>query len=134
MGAKMSPKRFKQFDQQFASLRNTFYSQEHLVETISRDAAEFKFWPWPYNQPSVDAVREAVYLCDSAVEWQKFRVSLKGQSTALKIARLFDRYIHNLSQRHHEDVEFKREVVRINNYIGALVRGGQLSTNLEILK
>lgn len=134
MGAKMSPKRFKQYDKLYQHLRNTFYSQEADEKLIRVFAEDRLTWPYGYNQPSPDDVRDAVYLCNTAHEWQAFRVSLKGQTTKMKVARLIWRYVHNISTHHHESAEFKREVVRINNYIGALIRGGQLNVNLEIVR
>jgi hypothetical protein len=70
-------------------------------------------------------------------EWQKFRVSLKGLSTVQKIAKLewywFDYYLHSdevprdMRDWHGESFDITCDVcVRIDNYIKALARGGQL--------
>lgn len=64
-------------------------------------------------------------------EWQKFRVSLKGQSTANKLHKLEEYYEYGDS-RTHEHNEFVNVdmdcdfCIRVDNYIKALCRGGQL--------
>lgn len=70
-------------------------------------------------------VQQAVYYAADAEEWQKFRVSLKGLSTQEKLfclAYLWD------------SCGDKKDImrVRICNYLGALIRGGQLNDKLEI--
>ncbi len=57
--------------------------------------------------------------CD---RWQKFRLSLKGVRTEEKLDRLND-YLENLVKAGNiSDWEY----CRVDNYINALLRGGQL--------
>ena len=74
-------------------------------------------------------------------EWQRFRVSMKGKSTAEKLDMLEEYYEQQrvlgyraeypndrrefLDDRHYEDVK-----IRIDNYIKALCRGGQLEAGM----
>jgi len=72
-------------------------------------------------------------------EWQEFRVSLKGKSTAEKLTHL-KRYWNNnvhghvikvsapVSQYEHCDY-----CIRVDNYIKALCRGGQLYPGESLL-
>lgn len=67
-------------------------------------------------------------------EWQKFRLSLKGLSTRSKLGRLrqyFDEKVASdclTGKDNYDDV-----CIRVDNYIKALCRGGQLwpGTSLE---
>ena len=56
-------------------------------------------------------------------KWQEFRLSLKGLSTEQKL----DRLENYCQQREQNGRGLARvEVVRVTNYITALLRGGQL--------
>lgn len=81
-------------------------------------------------------IRDFVYFAEYAYCWQRFRVSLKGWNTKVKLARLQLRWEGCLNfkgkgkSRDHLEIEFKR----INNYIDALKRGGFIDSNGVILK
>lgn len=69
-------------------------------------------------------------------EWQKFRLSLKGLPTETKLDKLH-RYYED--QRHNQTSHFAQKemyecdvCVRIDNYIKALCRGGQLKPGENI--
>lgn len=82
--------------------------------------------PWNFREDySNELVRFAVYEASTAEGWQKFRVSMKGLSTNEKLYALAWWSIH-----HEED---SYTVIRINNYLGALKRGGQLDSDLNII-
>ena len=81
-------------------------------------------------------------------EWQYFRAGLKGVNTSEKLARLRN-YYEACSHAHYPDtsVDDNCDVcIRIDNYIKALCRGGQLKSdeslatalsarfNLEVIK
>lgn len=122
-------KEFKDYDKKYAHLQNRILDGEILTETCYRVTEE----KWPFK-PSVwtkAQVRYAVYESDTADVWQQFRVSLKGCETPKKLARLYSRFIYgdNLNK-----VEKTLEKCRIDNYIGALVRGGQLNKGLWIVR
>lgn len=72
-----------------------------------------------------DQINDAV----DDVEWQRFRISLKGMSTEEKLQRL-----HIYRPIYVESQEDIKKLVRVANYINALKRGGQLNSNLEIVK
>lgn len=121
---------FKTFDAEFP--QNTFLPSEDRDAILEAAGATIK-WEHEYFQPSAQRVQEAVYNVPSHREWQRFRVSLKGMSTRVKIARLDARWRKNIATRSSDDPEFALETVRIHNYIGALKRGGLLNDNLEIV-
>jgi hypothetical protein len=68
-------------------------------------------------------------------EWQKFRLSLKGKSTSDKISMLegyYDNAVDALDEHPDKDNEheFENIKIRIDNYIKALCRGGQLEAGM----
>lgn len=72
---------------------------------------------------SVSALsREEISRAVNNDAWQRFRLSLKGLSTRDKLYHL-EGY---LSRREKEDRLTRDDVVRVDNYINALLRGGQL--------
>lgn len=61
-------------------------------------------------------------------EWQKFRVSLKGTSTRYKLVEL-RAYLNTggtLATNVDEVAEYALRRVRVDNYLKALARGGQI--------
>jgi hypothetical protein len=58
-------------------------------------------------------------------KWQKFRLSLKGCATSVKLERLEGYLLTTKADRW----QFK---CRVDNYINALKRGGQLTVNGEV--
>lgn len=79
---------------------------------------------WPHDVESW-GMHEILEAVDNA-EWQRFRMSLKKQPTTEKLVRL-DRLL-KLSAGDRKDK------CRIDNYINALKRGGQLNMNLEVVR
>lgn len=76
---------------------------------------------------------ERVQLAVRNDPWQRFRVSLKGTTTEHKLERLM-----NYWDSRHADMERRMEYectvcIRVDNYLKALCRGGQLhpGTSLE---
>lgn len=62
-------------------------------------------------------------------DWQRFRVSLKGKSTQLKLYKLrqyFDDKVVN-GKDSYDDV-----CIRVDNYLKALARGGQLEAGVSL--
>jgi hypothetical protein len=61
-------------------------------------------------------------------EWQAFRVSLKGKSTKDKLAELKKYYHANIKLR-LGGTDWDYDVfVRVDNYLKALARGGQIAS------
>lgn len=139
-------KEFKAFDHLYREYRGEYFGYEkdcdgkvwiHLLEDDAvkvtgcwrgKDVAKI------YTNKEI---REAVYFADGFEVWQKFRVSLKGNSTAVKLKRLQYRW------KHFEELcgsgivteeRLKLEQIRIDNYIYALRRGGQLNAQFEIAR
>lgn len=98
-------------------------------------------WPWVdsfkegYSQGTVSY---AVYHTPDALEWQKFRVSLKGLNTYEKLYALmwyWDTHVeaaNNMTMTQIQNVY--HQTVRVNNYLGALKRSGHLNSELRVVK
>lgn len=122
-------KEFQAFNKKYKHLIRTDAAEDNTM----RMAAELmNKWPHPVNKWTADQVRFAVYFSPGSDNWQQFRVSLKGQSTRMKLARLDLRYI--AAQGSDFESDWELEKIRIDNYIGALVRGGQLNSKLEVIR
>lgn len=115
---------FKEFDKKYTTGADSDLPSSELVEAL-----KITRWTYPVRQWSQQEVKEAVYEADGYEDWQKFRVSLKGQSTQVKLHRLAARRqaATQMSPRNRT-----LEMCRIDNYIGALKRGGQLGMDLEV--
>lgn len=79
-----------------------------------------KSWPFKIDRWSPQQIAEAV----KNDEWQAFRRSLKGQTTENKLIWLRARYAG--IREKYARVPWE-EKCRIDNYINALKRGGQLT-------
>lgn len=112
---------FKAFDKLYPA-----GSDSDLPSAQLATARTIKRWGLPVQSWSPDQVRKAVYEEPGYEDWQRFRVSLKGQSTQVKLYRLTQRYAEL------PDPHPWYEQCRIDNYIGALKRGGQLDMELNI--
>lgn len=123
---------FKDYDKQFAD--NYGKSFQNLGGTLEDEAGLIyhKSWydfvrRWKYETHKREAIQSAVYRAPGCAEWQFFRVGLKGLSTRHKLWCLWKYYE---SGAPGSDRWLRK--IRIDNYLGALVRGGQLSETLEI--
>lgn len=67
------------------------------------------------------ATREEIAEAINDKEWQEFRKGLKGKSTADKLRALRKYYWRSDSLEEDEKVD-----IRIDNYLKALARGGQI--------
>lgn len=115
-------KDFRYYDKLYASYRGRYMPYEIGLEKNIRAAAEILIrWsgnqlPWTQKETF-----EAVYEAEGFEDWQKFRVSMKGQSTSLKLARLAYR------QGYFLDTQlWAIEKCRIDNYINTMKRNGLL--------
>lgn len=75
--------------------------------------------------------REQIQVAVNDNYWQTFRVSLKGLSTSEKLARL-EQYLIDHADEH--GVVSSRDQCRVDNYINALRRGGQLDLHNRIAR
>lgn len=70
------------------------------------------------------ASRVAIATADP--EWQEFRESLKGTSTRQKLKALQEYHDSKMDNPEMSDEEAEHVITRIDNYLKALARGGQL--------
>lgn len=135
-------KEFKDFDAKYKRLAGTALlliairgGKIYPSDILSCDS-------WPYldkftEDYSQSSIRFAVYEAAGAEDWQKFRVSLKGLTTREKIYALgwyWDTHIAPGAGAYKSVNEWSHQVMRINNYLGALKRGGQLDSQLRVIK
>jgi hypothetical protein len=73
-------------------------------------------WPLTVSALTQQEIQDAVKNED----WQEFRKSLKGLPTEDKLEELFE-YLCTRT-----DIPFATAQIRVDNYINALLRGGQL--------
>ncbi len=68
-------------------------------------------------------------------EWQAFRISMKGKTTETKLVMLrtyWYRYHDSYEPAVDEASEFCPECIRVDNYLKALCRGGQLEAGTSL--
>lgn len=121
--------KFKSFDTRFTNHQIAVQRETWLRGF--EDSEPMKKWPHNVQQWSQNRVQFAVYEASDHEEWQLFRVSLKGLTTYEKLYCL-DRYLDALAREDQHGWDLN--VCRVDNYIGALVRGGQLNKNLEVMR
>lgn len=132
-------KEFKQFDRKYAKsaggclhwLRDT-----HGVEIRQDVIDDLEGWAYSSSfteEYSIATIRDAVYFAEGVEEWQQFRVSMKGLSTKEKIYCLEWWYLNRVQFVSKSETR-RLNLIRVNNYLGALKRGGQLNSELQIVK
>ena len=85
---------------------------------------------WPYEISALTFEEIHRYIKDD--EWQRFRRSLKGKSTKVKLETLQKlRSVLTGGGKFELD---RANQVRIDNYLNALKRGGQLDSNGIIVR
>jgi hypothetical protein len=125
-------KRFKEYDVELSQYKGTalFMIKQKGGSIAREDINEIKGWDektfGDYTIFPQDRVQFAVYHAEDHVEWQKFRVGLKGLTTKEKLYCLQWYTVHNEDNLHTD--------VRVHNYLGALIRGGQLDSELRIVR
>ncbi len=132
----------------FKDYDNAFTGQQLTAERVKfkafDDVSGIKYWAHGYVQPDQADVQFAVYKAEDFIRWQLFRVALKGISTQQKLRMMYVRW--EMFDCDHVDYGMIRgnvysatdiqalEWIRLNNYVGALRRGGQLNERLEVVK
>jgi hypothetical protein len=89
---------------------------------------------WPY---SIATCRPADVKrhCVLNAEWQKFRESLKGLPTEVKLDRLNEWYHKKIKLQGSEGrLAIYAVSIQVSNYINALKRGGQLDHMGRVIK
>jgi hypothetical protein len=125
-------KEFKNYDELFKNNHaKTLINIERTHGKIASDdyfgkKSWAEFMPdWKYKVHSQSEVQIAVYHAEDASDWQFFRVGLKGLATDAKL--------YCLAWYYAQEGSITRRI-RIDNYLGALIRGGQLNDKLEIVR
>jgi len=82
-----------------------------------------KFW----KRKVQTLTREEIDRSVADPAWQEFRLSLKGLPTAEKLDQL-QLYLDNMMDDYGSplDVTYPEALIQVDNYINALLRGGQL--------
>ena len=125
-------KEFKDWDKAFSVGEIQYHRRLFLYDRVldvKEDVYSIERWKFGYEQPDRQQVKEAVYEQPDSREWQQFRVSMKGLSTKEKLFML-EQWL--LDSRADVGVPAYYDEVRVNNYIGALKRGGQLDNELNV--
>lgn len=149
-------KEFKEFDKKYAAYQGVLMDWERNIEGL-KDSTLFKRydpsegldkWVWHFDPitTNMEEIGNAVYKDEGFEDWQKFRVSLKGNNTREKLYRL-DKYLWraldimadtqvkaNSADMCKAEKQFRIEKVRVHNYIGALKRSGHLDNEGNIVK
>jgi len=124
-------KEFKEWDKKFSAgelrtEREFWLSGFDFNEEIGR-------WDMCIQKWDNDFIRECVYLTNDSRDWQRFRVAMKGTTTHQKLYMLKQWYVAMCFNKPKDQWNINK--CRIDNYIGALVRGGQLEPKTyKILK
>jgi hypothetical protein len=128
-------KPFKEYARKFAHLRR---KDEDEDIALRKRASLIRCWEYGIDSWDIGFIKDCVYNAIDAESWQKFRVSMMGQSTRVKLARLEVRYNDLVTAQTlgpHAVAQQRIEKCRIDNYILALVRGGILTpVNHEVIK
>lgn len=132
---KQNEKPFKQWEKRFSKAELIKERESWLPEDIMPGLVKAfeKEWPHTTTQQPQSYVQYCVYDAADAVDWQRFRCCLKGMTTPEKLYCL-DAYGKAYFVHNQDWANRKKYKCRIDNYIGALVRGGQLSTDYKVLK
>lgn len=122
--------RFEHFNLKYRLLQRTdaYEDEETQLAAKAFDSwgIEVQSWPTHYISTAVYGIPDETNVSRGTVEqWQRFRVSMKGQSTQMKLCRLNALYMEQCYRREAQ-VDWSVWKCRIDNYIGALVRGGML--------
>ena len=123
-------KKFEEYNIKYKHLERTDAYEAPYIQDFAKT---FVRWTAMVTQYPQALVQHAVYEAEDHEEWQKFRCSLKGQSTQMKLARLY-LYRQKCFADALTSQDRERAQIRVDNYIGALVRGGQLNAAHEVVR
>lgn len=121
-------KKFQEWDRMFSQSELTEERVKWLFTGTVEDRMGHTQWPHAVMSHAQRDIQIAVYELPSSVGWQRFRVSMKGCTTSEKLHMLLARRAFYDSAHPEHTIE----TIRIDNYLGALIRGGQLSNDGEL--
>jgi len=129
-------KEFKEWDKKFSASQIYECQKEYLGNMAGSNSNMITKWIYAdqIRTWSNEEIRHAVYFEDGAEDWQLFRVSMKGLTTKEKLYMLGVRRDEYVNDETAGSLSFVLERCRIDNYIGALRRGGQLNEKYEVVK
>jgi hypothetical protein len=76
--------------------------------------------------------RPSVAQATGDPEWQAFRESLKGTTTKVKLAKLREYFEESVERSLDGHMVYDDVCVRVDNYLKALARGGQLERGINL--
>jgi len=86
-------------------------------------------WPYKLVECPPEAVKDAV----ADDYWQRYREGLKGLSTEQKLDKLRS-YLDDGILWSRDTTGYLQYELRVSNYINALKRGGQLDSDLKVVR
>ena len=122
-------KEFKEWDKKLARHKGELaLSDEQRLQ-----ADRIPCWPFPLKSWTAAEIKYSVYEAPFTLDWQRFRVGIKGLPTPHKLFKLHQRY-RSFVEQEWDEMLAKIERCRIDNYILALKRAGALNDKLEVVK
>lgn len=124
---------FKDFDKKYKHLAGTAlkWIESFGGRIAKEDIEQCDHWPFMAEFTEAYDHHQIRYACyeqpGASLVWQQFRVRLKGLSTKEKLYALGWFKTTN-------DYFEPNDIIRVNNYLGALKRGGQLDQHLRVVK
>ena len=122
-------KEFKDYDKIFRNQVHPIIGELKSEGLFNEDFTKEMFcagWDIKVDMWDQAYVQECVYKMDDSDDWQLLRVSMKGLSTWLKLLVL-----HRYRFTKEDSTKIR---CRVDNYLGALHRGGQLDSNYMVVK
>lgn len=87
-------------------------------------------WPGDIKPITQEEIQRAI----SCPAWQNFRLSMKGKPTSHKLDMLWARRDMLLTLGEQSPEHQRLYDVQVYNYLNALLRGGQLSSDLKVVR
>lgn len=138
-------KEFKLWNRAFKEADVVIVRKAYMLDKDSIEAQQTQlesFWGlWFTTQQKErtwthEEIRFAVYEAEDARRWQLFRVSMRSITTQEKLGMLYT-YLLEARESYNETdakIQWDIERCRVYNYLGALVRGGQIDQQCRIRK
>lgn len=130
--------RFKEFEGLYKAQIKAKHRMLQDLVTNNRTTVERNCYQWHHKIQhwAREFVLNAVYDVEDALQWQIFRAGLKGLTTQQKLfcLDLYRTYAEQAFNNSGDTAQWQIERCRVDNYIGALRRGGQLDANFRVVK
>lgn len=126
-------KKFKEYDKIFTVRELDRTRAIYMDEKYWPNGCETDYWSHRTSSWVQDFVQYCTYRASDHLDWQRFRVSMKGMTTPEKIQMLQTYLLLHVKDNPNETLQAIQQC-RIDNYIGALRRGGQLNDRYEVVK